>query len=113
MEILSQAIRSNIPKKKINFHLTPFSNQIKSLSKFKNKLRKTSQKKPTATNKKVLAIFEKLVYKKIKVFNSNRFEKLGKKLKPRDGSFWKFCKRFSNKSENLPPIIFSKNRKEL
>ncbi|MCQ3823071.1 hypothetical protein JEG40_11985, partial [Streptococcus agalactiae] len=76
MEILNQAIKSNIPKKRINFNLTPFLNQIKSLIEFKNKLKKTSQKKATATNKKVLAIFEKLVYKKIRVFNSNRFEKL-------------------------------------
>lgn len=54
----------------------------------------------------MVKFFQKLICEKIKEFNSDRFARLVQDLKPNDGSFWKFCKKYSKKTDQLPSVIF-------
>ena len=113
LNVVQCAIRDNIPSKTIDSNASKLPNYIKKLIKVKNKIRKKCQKRPTAFCKGMLKTAERLVYKLIRNYNSKKLENIIKKLDPNDGSFWKFCKKYSKKSEFLPSVMFDKNNEEL
>ena len=85
-KIISKSIKNNVPLKKENHQTLQLPNNLKALVRFKNKLRKSSQNKPSNLNKILYKSVEKFVLLKIKLFNSAKIEKYLKNLKASSGS---------------------------
>lgn len=107
-----KAINDNIPLKKVNLGLRSIPEHLKSLISLKNRLRKKLQKRPSALTKMLLKSLEKVVRKQLQLLDSRSFEKYVKKLNFKDGSIYKFTKRYTKKIDSMTNLL-DKNNQEL
>lgn len=73
-ECLDLAIQMYVLQVELRNNSHIFSDDMKSLLKLKNKMRKVSQKGPTSFNKGVHEAIEKILYKTIKKSNAKKIE---------------------------------------
>lgn len=104
VETISAAIHSCIPIRKENFQKDLLPTHIALLIKVKNKMRKRNQITPNQFNKTRYKKLEKLVSCCLRDFHRNKFKNFIKNLNVKDGSIWKFTKRFTKKFDYAPTI---------
>lgn len=104
VETIAAAIHSCIPTKKENFQEDCLPTHVVLLIKVKNKMRKMNQIKPNQFNKTLHKKLKKLVSCCLCAFHRNKFENFIKNLNLKDGSIWKFTKRFTRNFDSAPTI---------
>lgn len=111
-EDIVQAMKKNIPTKKVKPFASNLPFYIRSLIAFKNKIRRLSQRRNYPWIKELYSKLVKIVRKQLSSFDSRNFENLIKNLNFKDGSIWKFTRKYSKKSE-LPQTLYDNNGQEL
>lgn len=111
-ELISRAIKNNIPLNWVNFQSAKLPQSLKLLIRYKNKIRKIIQRKPTTIAKILYKTLVKLVHNQLNLLESNAFEKFSKNLNFRDGSLWKFANKYNKKLESSS-LLYDRNGSEL
>lgn len=109
IHMINEVANSTIPLKFINFNLKKPPAWLRSLIKFKNKLRKKKQKNPTFINIKIYKTIEKFYKILNKKFILKNNENFIRNLKINDGTIWKFSKKLTKRIKDIPTVTNNDN----
>ena len=107
--LIQKAALATIPNSKVDRNFQFISNEIKSMIKTRNKLRRICQR---TGNQKYLSIKNKLtnlIKRKMTAFSNESWSRKLDKLEIKDNSLWKVAKCLTKKKETLIPVLHGLN----
>lgn len=110
--LVTAAIHNHVPVKKLNSHEKSLPMHLKSLITLKNRLRRQLQKRPSPPLKALYSKVVRNVQKKLRLHDAQVFENFVNKLDFKDGSIWKFTRKYTRRAI-APTSLYDSNNHEL
>lgn len=108
--LVNTAAMGSIPTKVENFEYISYPDWIHALIRIKNRLRRRMQRRASPININFYRDFTSYVNSKIKQYQTIKIQKILKNLNINDGSIWKYTKKFTKKSFEIPNLTDNNNK---